>query len=358
MSDSVPPLGLVEGHYGRPWTWPQRSETVLALARHGYSFHLHAPKAAAWLRRRWREPVGEQEAAEVAAHASACERAGIAFGFGLSPHAFEDATAAGDWARLRDKLTELAALGGRWLALLFDDIQGDDPTLAGRQRRIVDACLERGGFERLLVCPTYYSDDLVLDRVFGPRPSGYLAHLTAGLPADVEVFWTGPEVCSREITPAHLREVTGRLGRPPTLWDNYPVNDGPRMSQVLHLRAFVGRPAGNAGLMRGHAINPALQPVLTRIPAITLAARYRIGEDDWCGARALAEACTEVLGPALGRRVREDLIALQDTGRDRLGARLGELRARYAGDPHPGAAEIVAWLDGAFEITDEIVRTQ
>ncbi|MEZ5741799.1 MAG: hypothetical protein R3E68_21770 [Burkholderiaceae bacterium] len=41
------------------------------------------------------------------------------------------------------------------------------------------------------------------------------------------------------------------------LWDNYPVNDGQRMSQYLHLRAFTpDAPATLAPLLRGHAINP------------------------------------------------------------------------------------------------------
>ena len=36
------------------------------------------------------------------------------------------------------------------------------------------------------------------------------------------------------------------MRRKPFLWDNYPVNDGPRMSQFLHLRAFTGRGAAIA----------------------------------------------------------------------------------------------------------------
>ena len=38
--------------------------------------------------------------------------------------------------------------------------------------------------------------------------------------------------------------------------------------------------------------------------------------------------------------------------------RAAALRARYACIDHDAAREIVAWLDGAWRITDEIVRTQ
>ena len=49
------------------------------------------------------------------------------------------------------------------------------------------------------------------------------------------------------------------------------------MSRHLHLRAFTGRPATIADHVVGHAVNPASQPTLSRIPMQTLAASYRQG---------------------------------------------------------------------------------
>jgi hypothetical protein len=34
------------------------------------------------------------------------------------------------------------------------------------------------------------------------------------------------------------------------------------------------------------------------------------------------------------------------------------LRGRYRDVDHPGAREIISWLDGGYRITDEIVQTQ
>ena len=51
----------------------------------------------------------------------------------------------------------------------------------------------------------------------------------------------------------------------------------PRMSQHLHLRAFTGRPAAIGQHLAAHGINPASQPVLSRIPALTLAESYAHG---------------------------------------------------------------------------------
>ena len=180
---------------------------------------------------------------------------------------------------------------------------------------------------------------------------------TCALPI-LQVFWTGEEVCSREISPGHLKRVGQLLGRKPLLWDNYPVNDGDRMSRHLHLRGFTGRPAANAAYIAGHAINPALQPTLTCIPAITLAQSYQLGPDYEYG-KALHSAAREVLGEALADRVQADLLVLQDAGLERLSAeRKLALMHTYDSFDHPAADEILRWLAGDYAVTNEIVATQ
>ena len=129
------------------------------------------------------------------------------------------------------------------------------------------------------------------------------------------------------------------------------------MSQHLHLRAFTGRPASIGEHVVGHGINVALQPLLTRIPALTLVESYEEGEAYEYGA-AFARAATEVLGEELATRVGRDLLTLQDRGLDRLAERRQVLRDRYAAFDHPAAREIVAWLDGHWDVTDELVQTQ
>lgn len=349
-------LGLIEGYYGTRWSWESRDETMAFLAPHGYRFYLYAPKADPFLRRRWREDFPTDTRDGLRAMAERCARHGVRFGVGLSP--FEiyrsfDAEAKGALAR---KLADLDAIGAQDLAVLFDDMRGDLPDLARDQIAIAHWIAERTAASRIILCPTYYSDDPVLDRVFGRRPERYLEDLGAGLDPGIEIFWTGEEVCSREYRPGRLARVADQLRRKPVIWDNYPVNDGPIMSQSLHLRAFTGRPASLAGKIAAHAVNPALQPVLTRIPALTLAESYRLGDGYEYGA-AFARAADQVLGADLARIVRGHLSLLQDTGLGRLGERVARLRTRYASFDHPGAREIVAWLDGAWRtgphITDE-----
>jgi hypothetical protein len=345
-------LGLIEGFYGRPWSWAEKAATAEFLAPHGYGFYLYAPKADPYLRRRWREPHPDETLAELKALAGRCAELGVRFGVGLSPFEIYRAFDAAAQADLQRKLADLDAAGVVDLAILFDDMRGDLPDLARLQVEILHWIAARTGARRLTLCPTYYSDDPVLDRVFGRRPAGYLDDLGRDLDPTIDVFWTGEEVCSRAYGVKGLERVGEALRRKPVIWDNYPVNDGPVMSLSLHLRAFTGRPASMADAIRAHAVNPASQAVLSRIPALTLADSYREGEAYDYGA-AFDRAASQVLGPELAAAVRGHLSLFQDSGRDRLGETASRLRDRYQAFDHDGAREIVGWLDGAWAITRE-----
>ncbi len=196
------------------------------------------------------------------------------------------------------------------------------------------------------MCPTYDSDDRMLDVVFGQRPSGYLDELGRRLDPSIGVYWTGEEICAREIGVGHLSRLAESLRRKPTLWDNYPVNDGPQMSRFLHLRGFTGRPSAIGTHLAAHVINPAMQPQLSLIPAATLVASYREGSA-YAYMRAFREAARALAGDELAPMLEEDLHALQDLGLDRLGDERQRLRQRYLAVNHPMAAEVVRWLDGA-----------
>ena len=344
-------LGLVEGYYGKPWSWAERRAVVEALIPHGYRFFLYAPKADAFLRRRWQEPHPQEAAAELQAFSTFCRAAGVRFGVGLSPYEVYREFGAAAQDALAAKLAQLDALGLDDLAILFDDMRGDLPDLAANQIEIVHWIAARTRAKRVIVCPSYYTDDSILDRVFGQRPANYLEDLGAGLDPAIMVFWTGEEVCSREFSPGHLERVGRQLRRKPLLWDNYPVNDGPLMSPYLHLRAFTGRPAGIAPHIAAHAVNPALQPTLSQIPAITLAESYRQGEAYQYGQAFLHAAC-EVAGDDLARALLLNTTQFQGFGRDRLtGENIARMRARYERFDHAAAREVLAWLDGAYDIS-------
>jgi hypothetical protein len=345
----TPELGVIEGYFGRPWRHEDRKQVLERLRALGFSFFHYAPKADAFLRRRWREPHPEAALAELAELSAHGRSLGLRFGVGLSPfELYRDFSAAAQ----RDfvaKLRSLDAIGIDDLAILFDDTRGDVPHLAALEAEIVHTAQANTRAGRVLMCPTYYADDRMLDIVFGERPPGYLQDLGRRLDPRVGVYWTGEEICAREFSPGHLARVADDLGRRPTLWDNYPVNDGPRMSRFLHLRGFTGRRPGIAGQVAAHAINPALQPHLSLIPAATLAAGYRDG-DGYAYMRAFRDAARALAGEPLATMLEEDLHALQDRGIDALGDDRARLRVRYAAIHHPMAAEVLRWLDGADSV--------
>jgi hypothetical protein len=342
----TPELGVIEGYFGRPWRHEDRQQVLARLSELGFSFFHYAPKADAFLRRRWREPHPDAALAELAELSSLCRRLGLRFGVGLSPYELYRDFSGQARRDFVAKVRSLDAIGIDELAILFDDTRGDLPDLAALEAEIVHAAQANTGASRVLMCPTYYADDPMLDVVFGERPRGYLQALGRRLDPKVGVYWTGEEICAREFTPGHLARVADALGRKPTLWDNYPVNDGPRMSRFLHLRGFTGRRPAIAAHIAAHAINPALQPHLSLIPAATLVASYREG-DGYAYLRAFREASRLLAGEPLAAMLEEDLHALQDRGIDSLGDDRERLRARYAAVDHPMAAEVLRWLDGA-----------
>lgn len=352
----IPELGLIEGFFGAPWSWSDRAEAVRFLAGE-YDFYLYAPKADASLRRRWDRPLPARTAEELAEFAAVCRMAGMRLGVGLTPFELH-LRPESDWkAPLADKIASLDAAGIDDLALLFDDMKGDVPDLAERQADIVHFAAARTGASRIICCPTYYSSDPILDSAFGQRPLDYLEDLGRLLDPAIEMMWTGEEVVSRDFSPGHLARVAAAMRRKPFLWDNYPVNDGPVMSNHLHLRGFTGRPSAIAAQLSAHGINLASQPVLSRIPALTLVESYALA-DDYAYGEAFERAAQRVAGCELGARLRADLIAFQDRGLDRLGERREKLAAIYRGYDHPAAREVVDWLEGRWATTSEEIQTQ
>jgi hyaluronoglucosaminidase len=354
----IPELGIIEGYFGRCWSWDDRAAVIRILAPAGYRFFHYAPKLDRKLRRDWAIPYNATELDALRSFASDCRGNAVRFGVGLTPYGAHLDFSAETRAQLKAKLLQLATIGLDDLAILFDDMRGDLPDLAQRQAEIVDVAFQAVPDARGFMCPSYYSDDPVLDRVFGARPENYLHDLGRMIDPAIAIYWTGEEVCAPEISPGHIADVAQLLGRKPALWDNYPVNDGPRMSQYLHLRGFTGRPAGLAPQISHHAINPASQPILGCIPALTLPDSYRLG-DDYRYAAAFLHAAKHVVGPELAAMLQADLLTLHESGLDRMSEeRKTKLIAKYAALDHPAAREVVDWLASGYAITGEMLETQ
>jgi len=331
--------GIVEGFYGRQWSWAARADYADYLDRMGLNSYLYCPKGDPWLRKRWREPWPETVESHLRTLAAHYRERNLHWGVGLSPYALYREYSAANRKYLRSKIERINELGGDLLAVLFDDMPGDRADLAGRQGDIVGDIEAWSDAGQILVCPTYYTFDRRLERHFGPRPDNYWESLGARIPERCHLFWTGNEVRSSSIEVRDIEKIATVLGRKPCLWDNYPVNDGERASRFLYLDPLSRRDRGLKEVLTGHFCNPMNQACLSRYPLTGLAALY--------GAPARTmEIC---FGPELARRLHSDRKEFQVVGLDGMSESDREGLARvYEDYAHPAAAEVVDWLRGGY----------
>lgn len=256
-------IGIVEGFFGPEWSHEARLSFPAFLKTHGGDFYIYAPKRDAHLRKLWREQWPEKYVRDLSTLRDAFQSEGIEFGVALSPFGLGEKPTPKDLEILKQQLRFLSELKIDRLGLFFDDMPSTDNLLAV-QTQVVKMALEFFP-QGLLFCPSYYTFDPILDKVFGQRPAGYVEGLTHSIPSEVEICWTGPKVISEEITFEHLKEVTNLLGRKPFIWENLYANDGPRNCKFLKLKNFLGRDHSLLTETSGVAFNLMNQPYLSQV---------------------------------------------------------------------------------------------
>jgi len=285
---AVPPAftsGVIEAFYGPPWSWDARAEVMAWCHERGMTHYFYAPKDDPLHRERWREPY---DVDALAGFDQLVAAGTLQVGFGISPGLSIDYDSPDDRRALAAKVDQLLDVGIRTVALLLDDIPVR-PGLGVEHAELTtwlrDHIADRAS---LVLTPTEYT---------GTRSTPYLDALADGVPVDVPIGWTGPTVVCDEISVASAHERAAALGgRPPLLWDNYPVNDG-AMSDRLFLGPVRGREPGLVGACSGYVANPMMQPLASKPGLASIAGLVR-GEDPeaaWSAdigeLRTFAEAC-------------------------------------------------------------------
>ena len=276
--------GAIEGFYGPPWSREERHELFSWMSAWGLNTYLYAPKDDLHHRTLWREPYSGAAAEDLRELVRACREGGIDFIYGLGPGLDIRYSAEADLDRLRARFEQMLALGCEWFALLFDDIPDRLPpedierwaSPASAQAYVANTILgwlrERTRSGRLFFCPTPYCGRMADAGLGGPD---YLPALGRELHPEIDIFWTGPDIVSREITAAHVRSVGGVLRRKPVLWDNLHAND------YDGRRFFCGPYSGRTPDVRAEAAgilsNPNTEFPLNFVPLRTLADFARSG---------------------------------------------------------------------------------
>lgn len=360
--------GVVEGFFGAPWSMKQRQELFDLGAARGMNTYLYAPKDDPYHRKYWRRPYPTADWQELLQLIRRAQKHRIDFAYGFHPGEGLCFSEKKPIQILLQKARRFYDAGVRTFAVLFDDIpsrltqQSDRKSFNGSLAtaealwlsRVITAQPSTWKDVEWWICPSYYSEDPLLERVFGSFEPHFLETLARFLPADVPCFWTGPRVVCKTISLAHVRRIARTLKRPLLLWDNYPVNDL-SMSDELHIGPLTGRDRRLPQYVRSYLNNPMLQPRLSLIPLATcfdyaMAPQAYNAETSWAatisarfGAQALPHwrAIRSFCEAALEAKRLGQNIAPAPRDRHRLRAALAYTEAHKKSD---WAIEIAPWL--------------
>ncbi|MFT6309759.1 MAG: hypothetical protein ACJAQS_000117 [Porticoccus sp.] len=335
--------GVIEGFYGRCWNWQARAGYARFLAECGMDSYIYAPKSDPYLRKQWRKNWPESELKQLKKLSTVYRSAGLSFGLGLSPFELYRDFDQQAKTQLQAKLKQIESLEPAVLCILFDDMRGDLPNLAEHQIEICEFVASNVSVDRLIMCPTYYSFDPVLENVFGAMPINYWQQLGEGLSPVWDIFWTGDKVVSKKYPLDSLAVITERLGRQPLLWDNYPVNDGENISSFLHLSS-VDRSAGLKQVTQGLLCNPMNQSELSK--AVIYSTAMQLAET----AVTQADVFVGLFGEELAAMLIQDLTLFEQVGLVELSdADKKQLKGKYKTLQHTAAKEVYDWLDGSYK---------
>lgn len=279
--------GVIEGFYGPPWSPTERKRLLENLGRHGLNTYFYGPKDDLKHRTLWRECYTPEELRWLVDFAAAGIECKTRIVYALAPGLDIGFSNPTELELLKARFLQLLGIGITTFAILFDDIP-DRLTAADQQlwsspaaaqahiaNRLYDWLQSQAPGTRLLFCPTPYCERMVRGGLGGPR---YLEILGHGLRPEIDILWTGPEIISREISVAHIRDLADRIRRPPMIWDNLHANDYD--GRRFYCGPYSGRPLELRTEVRGILSNPNCEYPLNFVPLRTLG-RYLQAGDFW-----------------------------------------------------------------------------
>ncbi len=308
--------GVIEGFYGHPWTHEQRARGIKFFGDFGMNLFLLAPKDAAWQRLRWRDPLSAEFVTQMRELVALGNMHGVDVSGCVSPGLSVQYCSDADVAAVVAKFSQLAEVGATHVGLLLDDISD---TLAGTDiehypsvahahtdfaNRVREGLVAEYPGMHVILCPMHYA---------GRGTEPYLQVMGDFLHPQIELMWTGREICSAylDISDAIIFDRTAR--RPPFYWDNYPVNDL-AMARHLHIGPYHGREAGLHRYSAGLLANPMDRFEASLLPLGTIGA-YLWNTDEYDPFVAWERVLVDLVVDA------EDRAAFREFLRNALGLR-------------------------------------
>lgn len=292
--------GVVEGFYGKPWTMEARVKLMTFLGEKSYNLYIYAPKDDFLHRFRWREayPVSFME--NFAILVAEGKKNGVDVSFAVSPGLSLVYSDPVELEILIEKFLSFGKLGVRAFSLFLDDIPGrlqhkadmdKFKSLAEAQiffiNKLFTALENEFSNIELILCPTEYR---------GKGESDYLKELGDGLNKNIQIMWTGPQVCSETIPEEDAVRMNEVFKRPVLYWDNFPVNDVSMMAE-LHIGPYIGRDKNLVKHSSGIVLNPMNQIYASKI-AFAEVSEYLNDPKSYNAQEAWKRAITEMGGEA------------------------------------------------------------
>lgn len=114
--------GIIEGFYGKPWSFEERSEAIDTISKYKMNTYIYAPKNDLYHRVKWSEPYPKIELERLRDLINHCINKYIDFYYTLGPGVSMRYSNSEHLKLLLNKYMQLYEIGVRNFGILFDDI--------------------------------------------------------------------------------------------------------------------------------------------------------------------------------------------------------------------------------------------
>lgn len=297
-SPSFDVRGYIEGFYGNPWNHEKRKSVMKLMAENRMNTVYYAPKDDLFHREKWREKYSEDELNKLKELVDCASEYYMDFYWCVAPGLSMKYSDKVEFDTLIEKTKQLYGVGIRCFGLLLDDIDEElafpeDKAAFGETvnahidliNRYYNSLKEIDSSIRLTVCPTLYH---------GKGNEYYISKLGRSIPTLVSVFWTGRDICSRELTSPEAVRFAENTYHKPLYWDNYPVNDC-SMFNEMHISPIINRDTDLYKYSEGIIANCMEYAECSKIPLITIA-DYLWDSENYNPQKSWENAIKQVIG--------------------------------------------------------------
>lgn len=223
--------GYVEGFYGTPWTFQDRTSLFEDTSLYKMNTYVYAPKDDPYHRSSWRELYPEDKAEEIRQLVKTADDNNMIFCWTIHPGGDYNYTAdsdgdgvVDDFAKLLTKVDQVYDLGVRQFGIFYDDLDYGVAN-GSRHAETLNAVYEHlkekdPDIHPMVTVLTRYTNS------WGASISGYFKPFMQAIHPDTLVLWTGNSTMSA-ITKNYYEwpKSQGGVDRDFGSWWNYPVTD-------------------------------------------------------------------------------------------------------------------------------------